>query len=476
MLLVDPALDRTVTYAGFAGLVAGAADALRARGLEPGDRVALLARNGLEAAVAIWACARAGLVHLGLPPDGPAPVVDHLLDLTRPALVLAQPGLAGVLPAGQEPDDAAQVLLSAPTGAAPPHPADDGTTYMLIPTSGTTGRPKAVRVTGRMVGAAVVTYSRLLELGPEDRTAVHLPFGWVSGHVTQLAPTMRTGGSVVTMARFSAPELLDVCGQHGVTWLDVVPSIWELLLREPRFRGEDLPQVRAAVFGGAPAPQGTLERVRERLPAMRLHDVYAQSETCAPVTVLRDDEAPTHPGTVGRAVREVAVQVVDAAGAPLPPGRTGQVRLSTPAVSPGYWGSPEPLVGPDGWLTTQDLGRLDADGYLTLAGRADRLVIRGGVNVSLAAVEQALLGLPGVLEACAVGLPSRVGGERVAAAVLRAPGAAPQAAALRRAVSEHVGVPAVPRPLLVLDELPRGSNGKTDPAAVRALLARSTHG
>lgn len=299
VLLIDPALPRTVTYDGFAHLVEGAAATLLALGLAPGDRVALLARNGLEAAVAIWACARSGLIHLGLPTDAPPARLAELLALTAPALLLAQPELAPLLreaASGRLVMDAAEVLLGREScwqhGTA--LPAEDAT-YSLIPTSGTTGRPKAVRVTGRMTGHAAAFYVRTLGLLPTDRTVIHLPFGWVSGHVTQLTPAMLSGGSAVTMPAFSGPGLVDTAVKHGVTWLDVVPSIWEVLLRTRSFALPALLGLRLAVFGGAGAPSGTLDRVRARLPQLRLYDVYALSETCAPVTCLLDGESLRRP-------------------------------------------------------------------------------------------------------------------------------------------------------------------------------------
>ena len=155
VLLVDPARDRT-TYAGFARLVEGAAATLRERGLQPGDRVAVLARNGLEAAVAIWACARGGLVHVGLPVDAPPARVAALLELTGAGLLLASPTCSRRPARWRLPvADAAEVLLGReePWRAGSPLP-DQDTTYSLIPTSGTTGQPKAVRVTGRMTGHA----------------------------------------------------------------------------------------------------------------------------------------------------------------------------------------------------------------------------------------------------------------------------------------------------------------------------------
>ena len=475
VLLVDPALVSSTTYDGFADLVEGAAAALLARGLSAGDRVAVLARNGLEAAVSIWACARAGLVVVGLPVDAPPARLAALLDLTAPGLVLAQPELAAVAreAAGSRPvADAGAVLLGAPLPWVPGRPLpDEDATYCLIATSGTTGAPKAVRVTGRMSGHAAAYYAQVLGLGPSDRTAVHLPFAWVSGHVTQLAPAMLSGGSVVTMASFTAPALVRTAAEHGVTWLDVVPSIFEMLLRTPGFALPGLSSVRLAVFGGAPAPPGTLERVRGRLPRLRLVDVYALSETCAPVTVLGDVEALRRPGSVGRPAPYCTVRVVGQDGRPVGRGEPGELQVLSPTTTPGYWGDePSPLTA-DGWLRTGDLGRLDDEGYLFVGGRAVDLIIRGGVNVYPAEVERALLATGLLSDAAVVGLPARVAGETVAAAVVALPGTQVDVGALQRAVRDALGAHAVPRPLRVVPDLPRGRNGKVDRGAVREVLA-----
>ena len=472
VLLVDPELGRTETYDGFASLVEGAAATLMACGLAPGDRVAVLLRNGLEAAVAIWACARAGLVHVGLPHDAPPARLRELVELTGPALLLAQDDLdAGGL--GVQVLAATDILLGERRAWQPGRPLpDQDTTYSLIPTSGTTGRPKAVRVTGRMTGHAAAFYSRTLGLGPSDRTAIHLPFAWVSGHVTQLTPAMLSGGSAVTMAEFSAPALVRTAVEHGVTWLDVVPSIWELLLRTTTFRLPELAGLRLAVFGGAPAPPGTLDRVRARLPQLRLYDVYALSETCAPVTCLPDGEMTRRPGTVGRPAPYCEVRVVSPDGTDVARDEPGEVWVRGPVVTPGYWGPADPApVTAGGWLRTGDVARMDEEGYLLMGGRAVDLVIRGGVNVFPAEVERALLAAGTLAEAAAFGVPSQLTGENVAAAVVPLPGRPVDVPALQAQVRERIGGHAVPRPVHVVDALPRGRNGKVDRAALRAALA-----
>ena len=474
LLLIDPARRSATTYAEFAELVEGAGEALLALPLQTGDRVAVLVRNGLEAAVAIWACARVGLVHVGIPVDAPPERVRDLLALTGAAVLLVQPDLAAGVGASVDVPvlDAAEVLLGSPRPwRADVGLPDEDATYALIATSGTTGRPKAVRVTGRMTGHAAQAYADALDLGPGDTTAIHLPFAWVSGHVTQLAPAMHRGGSAVTMAHFTAQDLVRVAGEHTVTWLDVVPSIWELLLRCPEFTGAALPALRLAVFGGAPAPAGTLDRVRQRVPGIELVDVYALSETCAPVTLLPDAQARAHPGSVGLPAPYVELRVVGQDGADVPGGEPGEVWVRSAAATPGYWGDSEPSPSSaQGWLRTGDLGRLDAGGYLRVAGRAVDLIIRGGVNIYPGEVERALLSTGLLADAVALGVPSALTGHNVAALVVPAPDAVVDPEVLRRAVASAVGRHAVPRPLLVVAALPRNRNGKVDRIAAAALL------
>ncbi len=281
---------------------------------------------------------------------------------------------------------------------------DQDETYALIATSGTTGRPKAVRITGRMAGHATAFYASTLGLGPSDRTAIHLSFAWVSGHITQLCPAMATGGSAVTMATFSPSELVGVVNRYAVTWLDVVPSIWEGLLRTQLFDGAHLPSLRLAVFGGAPAPSGTLDRVRCRVPAMKLYDVYAQSETCAPVTLLDDGDLADHPDTVGRPSPFTELLVVDQIGAEQPIDVVGELWVRSGSVTPGYWPPDVAPLTKDGWFRTGDLASIDGEGFVTTHGRAVDLIIRGGRNIFPAEVERALMSTGLLSDAAVVGV------------------------------------------------------------------------
>jgi acyl-CoA synthetase (AMP-forming)/AMP-acid ligase II len=268
------------------------------------------------------------------------------------------------------------------------------------------------------------------------------------------------------MAGYTAPALVATAVEHGVTWLDVVPSIWEGLLRCDGFRLPELSGVRLAVFGGAPAPEGTLEQVHQRLPQLELHDVYALSETCAPVTHLPN--AAGGEGTVGRPVPYVELRITDPDGLAVPDGQLGEVQVRSAVVTPGYWGEAQLAVTEDGWLRTGDLGSLDADGRLRTAGRVVDLILRGGVNIYPEEVERALLASGQLADAAAFGVPSPVAGQNVAAVVVALPGTEVDLTVLRQCVRDALGAHAVPRPLRVVEALPRNANGKVDRAALVA--------
>ena len=269
---------------------------------------------------------------------------------------------------------------------------------------------------------------------------------------------------------FRSAALIATVTKHEVTWLDVVPSIWEGLLRSDGFGLPGLAALRLAVFGGAPAPTGTLEKVQARLPQVELHDVYALSETCAPVTHLSD--ASRGGGTVGRPVPYVELRIADAAGEEVPPEQTGEVQVRSGVVTPGYWGDAPLALADGGWLRTGDLGSVDAAGCLRPAGRVVDLIIRGGVNIYPQEVERALLASGQLAEAVAFGVPSTVAGQNVAAAVVALPGIEVDLTALRRCVQERLGVHAVPRPLRTLAALPRNANGKVDRVMLREQWSR----
>ena len=453
----------------FADLVEGAARRLRSRGLAPGDVVAVAARNGLELAVAQFACARAQLVLCGLNVHQAPALWAWLVESSGARLVLAQPEFAAALPGAV---DAAEVLLAPgePWAYDPAvdRPAEDAT-YCLVHTSGTTGRPKASRVVHRCSVHSAMSYAHLLDLRPDDVSAVLFPLYYISAMHAHVLPALLTGGACLLLAGATPKGYVDALAEHRVSWAYAVPSFWQLVLRRGGLDAERLPHLRRIGMGGSPWPPGIEGALRERLPHARLHDVYGLSETHSPATMLLDDEFAEHAGTIGRVLPCMEARVDG------PEGEPGELLLRGSLITTGYEGDPEATAAaltPDGWFRTGDVARIDEHGFVTVLDRVKDMVNRGGHKVFSAEVERVLREHDGVLDAAVVGVPDEVGEELVAAFVV---GAA-EPAALRRHVLSQLADYAVPRFVHLVDELPRGATGKTDKAALRAEAVRRASG
>lgn len=452
-----------VSYVEFAQLVEGAAARLADEGMVPGDRLAVCLRNGLEIAVAIWACARGGFIFAGLPTHVTPSARLALIDYAEPALLLAAPEFLDGLPGTARPVGDILTGRRLPWRANAPLP-DPNDVYALIYTSGTTGRPKAATVTHRAAMYVAGVYRDMLNLTPGDVTAIHLPFYYVSGHISQLNPFMLAGGSAVTMREFTPRALNHVGREFSVTVLDVVPWMLSRLLHEAEFSPTELPVLRTVFFGGSPMPSDTLMGVRERFPGVGLYNVYGMTETGGVIAILPGDEIDGRADTVGRTVPGSRITIA----------ADGEILVRGPMVTGGYWRNQEATRSSldDGWLHTGDAGSIDAAGYLYVNGRVTDLINRAGLKVLPLDVERALLSHPDVADAAAVGLPDGAAGEVVAACVVASPGAHLDVEDVRGWVRARLPVHARPRQLRVLDEVPRNATGKVDRVALRKLLGR----
>lgn len=448
------AAGTTIGYREFAERVEGAVAQLRAAGVRRGDRVAWCAANRLESAVLIWACARGGFVSVGLPTNLQAGAWRVLIGNARPRLVLADAGLTGRVPGAVS---LGSVLSGRrlPWDDAVPAPDPDDV-YALVYTSGTTGVPKGVMITHRATMAVAGVYRDLLHLTPSDVTAIHLPFSYVSGHISQLNPMMLGGGTAVVLPAFRPRTLLDTIRAENVTVLDLVPWMFSVLLRHRSFDPRALPSLRAVIFGGAPMPPDLLAAVRDRFPHLELFDVYGMSETAGMIGI-RDATDPARTGAA------------PAAGVQVRRAGDGELLVRGPVVTPGYWANPDASTRllRDGWLRTGDRADLDPAGDIHVHGRVVDMINRGGVKIAPEDVEHALLSHPAVRDAAAYGIPDGDAGQAVAAAVVIVPGTAVDPGALRSWLRAWLPAHARPRSIDVVAEIPRNPTGKVDRAALR---------
>lgn len=483
----------SLTYAQFASAVASGAASLREHGVGAGDRVAVAGRNRADMATAVFACAAAGAVMVGLNVRLAAGEWEYMIRRSRATLALAQPDLlpelAKAAAAAGVPADRVAPLDSlgfragpavrpdriAHTGTvAPGAPAEDDT-YQVVWTSGTTGRPKASKVVHRCSVHSGMSYQKVLGLRPGDTTAVLFPLYYISAMHAHVLPAMLAGATCVLVESGDHGRWLDLLAEHEVAWAYAVPSWWALAVRDRRLSADRLPRLRVAAAGGAPLPGSLVAQLRTRLPGTRLIDIYGLSETHSPATMAIGEDISTHPGSVGRALPCMEVAAFGDNGERLPPGQPGEVWLRGSLVTSGYLDDAEATSRAivNGWLRTGDVGRVDADGYLYILDRTKDMINRGGHKVFSAEVERVIRDMPGVADAAVVAAPDRLAGEAVGAVVVRDQDAAVTGVtelAIRQWVRSRLADYAAPGIVRFTAALPRNSIGKTDKAAVRRLL------
>ncbi len=469
-----------VTYREFAELVEGAAERLTDEGLRPGDRLAVTAGNGLDLAVALWACARLGTILVGLNTRLAPTQWGYMLGHSQPALALAQPeflaGLEAAAADAELPPERVRPLGDHLTGRRRPwayseaERPDEAATYAVVYTSGTTGRPKASQVVHRASMHSGITYSRVLHLTADDRTAVLFPLYYISAMHAHMLPMMLVGGTCVLVAGPTPREFLGVLETHRITWMYAVPSFWLLMLRLDGFAWPALADLTVGAFGGSPFPLSAVADLRRRLPQVRLHDIYGLSETHSPATILLDEEFRRKPGSVGRPLPCMEACVVDDAGVALCPGQAGELWLKGSLVTTGYYNDPEATaaaMGPDGWFRSGDIARIDTEGYVYILDRKKDMINRGGHKIFSAELEQVLMAHPCVDDAAVVGVPDPLAFESVAAFVVVGRGEPLSSNDVRQWVRSQMADYAAPRAVEFVDEIPRNATGKIDKAALR---------
>lgn len=469
-----------LTYREFAELVEGAAERLAAEGLSRGDRLAVAARNCVDLAVALWACARLGAVLVGLNVRLVPNQWTYMLAHSEPALALAQPefldGLRAAASDAGLPSDRVRPIGDHLTGRrrawsyTASERRNEAETYAVVYTSGTTGRPKASQVVHRCSMHSGITYSRVLHLTADDRTAVLFPLYYISAMHAHMLPMMLVGGTCVLVAATSPHEFLAVLQSRRITWMYAVPSFWLLLLRLEEFAWPALTDLTVGAFGGSPFPPTAVAEIRRRLPQVRLHDIYGLSETHSPATMLLDGEFRRKPGSVGRPLPCMEAKVVADDGGLLGPGEPGELLLRGSLVTTGYYRDAEATaaaITPDGWFRSGDIARIDSEGYVYILDRKKDMINRGGQKIFSAELEQVLVGHPDIDDAAVIGVPDPIAFESVVAFVVARDGAALTSLEVRQWVGSHMADYATPKKVQMLDEIPRNATGKIDKSVLR---------
>jgi long-chain acyl-CoA synthetase len=462
-------------------------------GIGVGDRVAILAANCPEWVVTFFATLELGAI--AVPCNGwwSEEEVAHACTIAGPAVIVADAPRADRLPVGSRVVLMDDLRRSAngdgPTEGVPDAAIaeDEDRPAVILFTSGTTGFAKGVTLSHRAVVANVqnlLVVSRrlphqLLDDHPASVTLTGLPFFHIGAIQMLLRPFMSGARLVFPEGKFDAGEVLRLMETERVNSWAAVPTMVERVLAHPDLATRDVTSVRGIVLGGAPVSTELLERLSEAFPnaARGVGQVYGLSEAGGVISSGVAKDLANHRGSSGRVVPVAEVQIAD----PDDQG-VGEILARSPAVMDGYWGDAEdPVLTPEGWLRTGDLGWIDDEGFLYVTGRKKDMIIRGGENIAPSRIESCLLECPGVREAAIVGLAHRELGEEVGAIVVLEASVKTSAEDLEAFVRPnlaHFEVPA--RWWLRSDELPKNDAGKIlkyrlrEEWAARLAAARAT--
>lgn len=471
------------------------ANLLDSLGLPEGARVAVQTEKSVEALMLYLAVLRAGFVYLPLNTAYQAGEIEYFVGNAEPSVVVCSGRnfawvsriafKAGTKHVFTLNEDRSGSLLERAAWQPDTHTpavrrADE--LAAILYTSGTTGRSKGAMLTHGNMASNARTLQRYWGWRSADEggdVLIHaLPIFHVHGLFVASHGALLNGSKMIWFARFDPKATLSRFAEATVFM--GVPTLYVRLLAEPGLTREACSHMRLFVAGSAPLLPETFNAFRERT-GHTIVERYGMSETVMLTSNpyhARDGERRA--GTVGFALPDVQVRVHDEQGRPCPPGEIGGIEVKGPNVFKGYWRMPEKTAEEftaDGWFKTGDVGRIEADGRVSIVGRSKDLIISGGYNVYPAEVEGYLNEMPGVAESAVIGVPHPDFGEGVVAVVVPRAGAQPEPGELIGALKTRIANFKVPKQLFVVPELPRNTMGKVQKNLLReqhkALFARA---
>jgi acyl-CoA synthetase (AMP-forming)/AMP-acid ligase II len=488
-------------YAETLARVRRVAAALHRLGVGRGTRVAALDTNTHRYVEAYYAVAMLGGVFIPLNYRARLPELEHMLKSGRArVLLVGDRYLAGVEALRDKLPDLEALITFDETSRdypsyddllsqAPEHEdeaeVDDEDVSILMYTSGTTALPKGVMLTYQDFTAYVTANVELADGTPRGAALLCVPLYHIAG-ATNMMTTVWTGRRLVIMRQFEPRAWLDLVERERITHAFVVPTMLKQLLDQPDLARRDLARLEILSYGGAAMPFPVIRRALELFPpTVGFVNAFGQTETTSTLTLLGPEDhrlegAPEDVErrlrrltSIGRPLPDVEVRIVGEDGSALAPGEVGEICVRTPRVMKGYAGAKESSLIADGWLPTRDMGWVDEDGYLFIAGRKDDMIIRGGENIAPAEVESVLQSHPAVDEAAVIGVPDVEWGQRVAAFVVLRPGASATAEALGEFCRQRLASFKKPEMVHFLAELPKNPMGKILRRDLRAQLGAS---
>jgi acyl-CoA synthetase (AMP-forming)/AMP-acid ligase II len=465
----------SLTNRQFHDRVLAAAGLFAEVGVGRGDVVAIMLPNQVEFVVAMFAAWRLGAAVTPLNPNLTVQEAAHQLSDSKAKLLVNATGAMIDEKVQALPVTALRGEVQFGAHYAGPTVVDPTALALLIYTSGTTGLPKGVMLDHANIEAMTGMARDATQVTADDHCLLVLPLFHVNGIVVSILMPLAAGSQVTIRARFDIETFFNDVERLRPTYFSAVPTIYAMLQALPGQAMPDTSSLRFGVCGAAPAPAGLLTSFESRF-GFPVVEGYGLSEgTCA--STINPLNGVRKPGTVGLPFPGQRIAIADANGRHLPAGETGEVLVQGSNVMRGYLGKPEETAKTivNGWLHTGDLGRFDADGYLSIVGRLKEMIIRGGENIYPKEIEDALNAYPAVLESAVIGAPHETLGEIVVAYVACRNGQHPGPEVLDAHCAERLTRYKRPAAIHVVDSLPKNAMGKIDKPKLRTWL-KAQHG
>jgi crotonobetaine/carnitine-CoA ligase len=472
---------QTMSYAQFSERVTATARGLAARGIAPGERVAVMAPNSANYVVLLFALACLGAVLVPVNPEFGAREAGYILQHAGVRALATNASALGVAREATQPIAPAPWIflleeeldqIARDSGTLPPEPSAEATGLILY-TSGTTGFPKGVMHSQRSFVMAGEGFVARMWLQPDDRLLCILPLFHINALFYSLAGALAAGARLALAPRFSASSFWRTAAETGATQVNIIAAIGNILARRPRSEFDSRHRLRV-VYGAPISPE--LERVfREEFHVPMVIEGYGMTEIPGAANNPFDGakransmgKAATHPDP---AVNFAELRIVDDEGRDVADGTAGEIWVTTPILMQGYYRDPEQTVASieDGWFKTGDLARRDADGYYYFVARKKDIIRRRGENISGAEIDRVVGDHPAVLLCAAIAVPSELGEDEILVAVVKKPGAQVSAQELAAWCRERLAVIKVPRFMAFVDSLPVTATQRVQKFQLRA--------
>ena len=473
------------TYAELDKLVNRTANALTERGVQKGDRIALLSHNNHSFVVAYFALARLGAISVP---------INFMLGPTEVAYILGHAGATGMIvedmllttaelaieATGAERSvrvrgvigehgtgtsggwESLQTWMEHPDATAPDVTLADDDPLQLLYTSGTETRPKGATLSGRSLIAQYVSCIVDGQMSVNDVEIHSMPLYHCAQLHCFLTPGIYLGATNIILPGPDPAAILAAIEKERATKLFCPPTVWIGLLRHPDFDARDLSSLAKGYYGASVMPVEVLKEMSRRLPNVRLFNFYGQTEMAPVATVLAPEDQARKPGSAGRPGVNVETIIVDNDDRPVPPGTEGEIVHRSPHTMLGYWNDPEKTAEAfrNGWFHSGDLGVIDEEGYLYVVDRKKDMIKTGGENVASREVEEAFYAHPAVAEVAVFGVPHHRWVEAAVAAVILRTGQTITEDELIAFCRERLAGYKTPKYVVIVDKLPKNASGK----------------